>query len=32
LPKEQGGLGIINVRIQNTALLLKHLHKFYNRG
>jgi hypothetical protein len=30
LPKAQGGLGIINLRIQNTALLLKHLHKFYN--
>jgi hypothetical protein len=30
LPKEQGGLGIINLRIHNTALLLKHLHKFYN--
>jgi hypothetical protein len=29
-PKEKGGLGIINLKIQNTALLLKHLHKFYN--
>jgi hypothetical protein len=30
LPKIQGGLGIINLRTQNTTLLLKHLHKFYN--
>lgn len=28
--KEQGGLGIIDLRTQNTALLMKHLHKFYN--
>jgi hypothetical protein len=32
LPKAQGGLRIINLRIQNTALLLKHLHKFYNHA
>jgi hypothetical protein len=31
LPKEQGGLGIINLRIHNTTILLKHLHKFYNQ-
>lgn len=30
-PKEKGGLGVINLRIQNEALLLKHLHKFYNK-
>jgi hypothetical protein len=30
-PKEKGGLGVINLRLQNDALLLKHLHKFYNR-
>jgi hypothetical protein len=30
-PKEKGGLGIINLRLQNDALLLKHLHKFYNK-
>jgi hypothetical protein len=30
LPKDQGGLGIINLRLQNSALFLKHLHKFYN--
>jgi hypothetical protein len=29
-PKNKGGLGIINLRVQNNALLLKHLHKFYN--
>ena len=30
-PKEKGGLGVINLRLQNDALLLKHLHKFYNK-
>ncbi len=29
-PKEKGGLGVINLRVQNTALLLKHMVKFYN--
>ena len=29
-PKQSGGLGIINLRIQSEALLLKYLHKFYN--
>jgi hypothetical protein len=29
-PKNKGGLGIINLQIQNKALLLKQLHKFYN--
>jgi hypothetical protein len=28
--KDKGGLGIINLKIQNQALLLKHLDKFYN--
>lgn len=32
LPKEKGGLGIINLRLQNDALLMKHLRKFYNRA
>jgi hypothetical protein len=32
LPKEKGGLGIINLRLQNDALLMKHLSKFYNRA
>jgi hypothetical protein len=30
-PKEKGGLGVINLRLQNDALLMKHLHKFYNK-
>ncbi|KAG8100647.1 hypothetical protein GUJ93_ZPchr0013g35164 [Zizania palustris] len=30
-PKNFGGLGVINLRIQNTALLMKHLAKFYNK-
>jgi hypothetical protein len=29
--KDDGGLGIINLRNHNTALLLKFLHKFYNK-
>jgi hypothetical protein len=29
-PKSKGGLGIINLMLQNDALLLKQLHKFYN--
>ena len=30
-PKNKGGLGIIDLRVQNQGLLLKQLHKFYNR-
>ena len=30
-PKNKGGLGVIDLRTQNEALLLKHLDKFYNR-
>lgn len=30
-PKKRGGLGIINLEIQNTSLLLKHLNKFFNK-
>lgn len=30
-PKLKGGLGILNLGLQNEALLLKHLNKFYNR-
>jgi hypothetical protein len=30
-PKKSGGLGVLNLRIQNEGLLLKYLHKFYNR-
>ena len=31
-PKEEGGLGILNVRNQNTVLLMKFLDKFYNHA
>jgi hypothetical protein len=31
-PKEKGGLGVINLRLQNDALLIKHLDKFYNKA
>lgn len=30
-PKREGGLGVINLRAHNEALLLKNLHKVYNR-
>ena len=30
-PKQQGGLGVTNIGTQNNALLLKNLHKFFNR-
>jgi hypothetical protein len=30
-PKHKGGLGVINLRLQNDALLLEQLHKFYNQ-
>jgi hypothetical protein len=30
-PKRKGGLGIISMRSQNVALLLKHMDKFYNK-
>ena len=29
--KKEGGLGVLNLRTQNEALLMKHLHKFFNR-
>jgi hypothetical protein len=31
VPKPDGGLGVINLTLQNESLLLKHLHKFYNK-
>ena len=31
LPKEEGGLGVINLKTHIEALLLKNLHKFYNK-
>jgi hypothetical protein len=30
LPKEEGGLGVIDLRVQNEALL-KNLHKFFKK-
>lgn len=30
-PKEEGGLEVLNSRIQNQALLLKNLYKFFNK-
>ena len=30
-PKNQGGLGVMDIFTQNKALLMKNLHKFYNR-
>jgi hypothetical protein len=30
-PKKKGGLGILDLKIQNEGLLLKYLHKFYNK-
>jgi hypothetical protein len=29
--KASSGLGLINLRVQNEALLMKNLHKFYNK-
>lgn len=29
--KEEGGLGVLNLKTQNEALLLKHLKKFFNK-
>jgi hypothetical protein len=31
-PKLRGGLGVINLRVQNDALLLKNLHKFFSKA
>ena len=31
-PKNQGGLGVLNLRIQNQALIIKHLFKFFNKA
>jgi hypothetical protein len=32
MPKDKGGLGILNLEIQNDALLLKYMHKFMNKA
>jgi hypothetical protein len=31
-PKDQGGLGVVNLSTQNKCLLMKHLHKLYNKA
>jgi hypothetical protein len=31
-PKNEGGLGILNLKCQNDAILLKNLHKFFNKA
>lgn len=31
LPKKAGGLGVLDLRTQNRTLLIKYLHKFFNR-
>jgi hypothetical protein len=30
--KDHGGLGVLNLSVQNDCLLMKHLHKFYNKA
>lgn len=30
--EREGGLGVLDISVQNESLLLKHLHKFYNRA
>lgn len=32
LPKSEGGLGVLNLKGQNEALLLKYLDKFFNKA
>lgn len=32
VPKKEGGLGVLNLRTQNEALLLKYLNNFFNRA
>ena len=31
-PKNLGGLGVLNLRMQNQALLIKHMYKFFNKA
>lgn len=31
LPNEEGGLGVIDLRKHNEALMMKNLHKFFNQ-
>lgn len=30
-PKKHGGLGVLDIKVQNTGLLMKFLHSFYNK-
>jgi len=30
--KDQGGLGVLDIKTRNEALLMKHLHKFFNKS
>jgi len=32
IPKEEGGLGVLNLQTHNKALLLKDLHNFFNKS
>ena len=32
VPKTEGGMGVLNLSVQNESLLLKHLHKFYTKA
>ena len=31
LPKDEGGLGVLDLKKQNESLLMKHMYNFYNR-
>ena len=31
VPKDEGGLGVIDIEKQNKALLIKNLHKIFNK-
>jgi hypothetical protein len=30
-PKDKGGLGVLNLRLHNDSLLMKHLHKWFSK-
>jgi hypothetical protein len=31
-PKDEGGMGVLDLKSQNEALLLKNIHKFFNKA
>lgn len=31
-PKDEGGLGVINLELQNKALLIENMHRFFNKA